>query len=109
MRALTPTEIESTYAARREGKPGGHFFDPETKRFFSSRTGSGFEVGERVYFITSEQGPHMPRLWTHRVIEPDGAVRDIGGFQAYATRDQARRRLVRAVRLANHLLGGCRS
>lgn len=67
---------------------GGHWFDPDTLRFFRSRIDSTVYGGR--YFVSSEQyDDSTPRLYTVREAKPDGDVETVGEFQAYATRGEA--------------------
>lgn len=72
----------------------GHWFSPDTMRFFRSRVGGyGFGAGEAVYFVSSEQFTSRdytaPRKYTVRVLDADGRVDTVGEFQAYASRSGA--------------------
>jgi hypothetical protein len=70
---------------------GSHFFDRATMRFFSSRLCMVLPrcTGGAVWFVTSEQGPYGPRLYTVRRWNGADSVDTIGGFQAYRTRGAA--------------------
>lgn len=65
----------------------GHWFSKGSMRFFATR------LSAKVYpfpggaaFVTSEQGPHGPRLYSVRTIdEATGSVETVGTFQGYAT------------------------
>ena len=92
---------------RRSDKKGGHFFDKDTMRFFSSRISElMWQVGEvskyqtnPIYFITSEQDKGgvqhsgSVRAFTIRTIDADGDVTSVSEFQEYATLNEARREL----------------
>lgn len=85
------TTLEIQYRNRR---PDGHFFDPDTMRFFRSRIGSHVEANNRYYFVTSEQfkpshGAPAARRYTARVMDLDGNVEEIGQFQAHSTSRRA--------------------
>jgi len=71
----------------------GHFFQPDTMRFFKSR------IKDRVYggnmFITSERGPSGPRVFTVRKITKAGHIKTHGDFQKYATAAAAERAIAR--------------
>lgn len=83
---------------------GSHWFDPDTLRFFKSRVAREAYLGAdgRWYFISSEQGPRMPRKYTVRAAD-DGWVHieSFGGFQAFETRAQALTGLRHALELAS--------
>lgn len=66
---------------------GHHFFEPAALRFFKSRVSD--KLHGRRYFVTSEQGPDMPRLWTVRYIDRDGSTGDVGGDGRFDTRSSA--------------------
>jgi len=71
-RKYTISEIK---AANKE--KGGHYFDPETMRFFNSKTESSVYSGPGgVFFITSEQfvgsnGIADPRKYSVRRFDPE--------------------------------------
>lgn len=70
----------------------GHFFDAGATHFFSSRyPQDAYKVGNKAYFVTSEQFDYKsPRLYTVRVCDfTTGEVDTVGKFQEYATRKQA--------------------
>jgi hypothetical protein len=83
---------------------GHHFFDADTKRFFSSRISNGFRVPGKlaVYFVTSEKQrwSSEPRLYTVRLMLANGKLADIPGetFQGHRT-------LASATRAAKRLAG----
>jgi hypothetical protein len=79
---------------RRNWAIGGHWFDPDTMRFFGTR------VHEQVYgdgfFVTSERdgyGPHNAwggaRRFTVRRAGADGHITTVGEFGGYASRTGA--------------------
>jgi hypothetical protein len=74
----------------------GHFFDPDTMRFFKSR------VGDKVYggsmFITSERGPHSGRAYSVRRVTKSGAIKTVGPFQGYTSKSQAERAIARLMK-----------
>ena len=69
---------------------GFHFFDGDTKRFFSSRIQSTPPYKGRV-FVTSERNTFSndPRYYTVRCIRLDGSIETIGEFQGFSTRYNA--------------------
>lgn len=80
----------------RNARSGGHWFSPDTKRFFASRImACTFETDDgTVYFVSSEKfrgfrSPDGPRLYTVRMMRPDGSVDTVGEFQAYRSRSGA--------------------
>ena len=67
---------------------GHHFFDQDTMAFFNSRIETSLLRGR--FFVTSEQGPHMSRMFTVRCAGDDGRIGAVGeGFMGYGTRDEA--------------------
>tara|TARA_R100000808_G_C2091041_1_gene111457 strand:- start:274 stop:720 length:447 start_codon:yes stop_codon:yes gene_type:complete len=78
-------------------KTNGHFFKPETMKFFNSRVSATLfpSPDEKViYFLTSEQGPHqVQRMYTLRYYRPsDGEIGEPEGhsFQQYDTLQKAK-------------------
>ena len=68
---------------------GQHFFDASTLRFFRSRVIA--QVYDDRYFITSEQAPGGPRLYTVReAIDGGKRIKTVGKFQEHPTLWQAR-------------------
>ena len=82
-----------------------YWFSPDTMRFFRSRVLDQVYQGPGgIYFVSSERGPEMPRLYTVRRFCPDtGGVETAEEFQGYAKATQARRV---AARLAAAALEG---
>lgn len=83
--------------------PGGHFFDRDTMRFFSSRLGSQYycrKTGAYV-FVTSERDRHSiaysPRAFTVRVMDRSGWIETVGPFNEY-TRSVAERMALQLAR-----------
>lgn len=72
---------------KRNAAAGGHWFEPSTLRFFSSRVQEAFYGSKdgRAYFVTSERGPHGPRAYSVRVAQLDGSIDTVGEFQGYRT------------------------
>lgn len=96
-------ELESAYEAGCAARgSGAHWFSPDTLRFFRSRIADIYYLPEADawLFITSEQNHggavHHPRLYTVRRMDAAGRIKDVGGFQAYATLGRARTALKRA-------------
>ena len=59
----------------------GHYFDADTMRFFKSRIGIARRCKSGIwYFVTSEQPPHGPRMWSVRKMELDGDINTVGEF-----------------------------
>ncbi len=89
-------------------KAGHHFFEPATMRFFRSRAPqTALKVGEKAYFVTSEQfkpseGSPAPRRYTIRVCDlktGDTETYDMDhGFQKYASGEAAMTDLKRILR-----------
>ena len=79
-------EIRETY----DPGPGRHWFDPDTMRFFKTRMGRwGYRGPGGTYFVTSEQGPGMPRLYTVRRLAGPGRIETVGEFCGYKARSTA--------------------
>lgn len=76
--------IEEIKAANKAN--GGHFFAPDTIRFFKSRILPRVYGGK--YFITSEQDYN--RLYTIREVDENGKVSPVGAFRGYASPRAAR-------------------
>lgn len=81
---------------------GGHWFSPDTMRFFRSRVARvGYKGTGPIYFVSSEQfvpsrGPAFPRQYTVRVALADGSINTVGtlgDFASSATATAAARRL----------------
>ena len=89
---MLTTSIDDIRAHYQPGK-GRHWFDADTLRFFRCRLPQQAYLtadGSRAYFVTSEQGPDMPRRWTVRCYT--FATRDIdtiGEFCGYSSRSGA--------------------
>lgn len=80
--------------AKAHSEAGGHFFDAGAMRFFNSRIcwASATFTDAGVYFVTSERYNYSsPRLYSVRFIPVTDLreIKDVSGFQAYATRAQA--------------------
>lgn len=71
-----------------ETRHNGHFFDADAKRFFRSRIGTTVwnVKGNPGYglFTTSEQGPSGERLFTVRMIGPEGSIDTVGEFNVHS-------------------------
>src|SRR5271166_1281025 len=74
---------------------GRHWFDRDTMRFFKTRLPQGGYTsvdGKRVYFVTSEHGPHMPRKYSVRVWDRETrGIGTMGEFNSYTSRSAADR------------------
>jgi hypothetical protein len=83
-----------------EHRHTGHFFSTGSMRFFNSRRPQqGYKVGNKAYFITSEQFDYKsPRLYTLRVINWDTGVIDTVGEFNQMTKSQAQTALKNAVK-----------
>ena len=80
---------------RANRRHGGHWFEPETLRFFRSRVLPTVYGGR--YFVTSEArgfGGERRRGYTVREAENDGEIGTVGRFLQHATRADA----IRAIR-----------
>lgn len=89
----------------------GHFFDKEATRFFASRyPQQGYKIGNKAYFVTSEQfhglyEPDGARLYTIRVLDYDtGIVGKVGEFNKL-TRYQAAAELKKILKYASASAG----
>lgn len=72
---------------------GESWFGPDETRFFRSKySRTAQRVGDKAYFITSEQYDAVsPRLYTIRVCDMiTGKIDDVGGFQQYKTNKLAK-------------------
>jgi hypothetical protein len=74
---------------------GGHWFDPESKRFFRSRIAPGLYRGQRlIWFVSSEKSgweDSSPRKFTVRVFDPtDAGVDSVGELFAHRDLSSAR-------------------
>ena len=91
--------IDIEVVKRADRNAGRYFFEASTMRFFNSRAPqTAWKVGDKAYFVTSEQfkpaeGPPAPRLYTIRVCDlKTGNVEtypDHTGWQKYASGEQA--------------------
>lgn len=80
-----PRTIAELKALNKEN--GGCWFDPGSMRFFGTKIESGI-IGGR-YFITSEQAPHGPRMFSVRSFNDAGSVETVGEFNSYRSRRDA--------------------
>jgi len=64
-----------------------HFFEASTMRWFNSRVLRTIYGGR--YFVTSEQGPSMERMWSVREADSEGRISTCFNFQDFPTRDAA--------------------
>ena len=86
-------EIRETY----DPGPGRHWFDPDTMRFFKTQMGRwGYRGPGGTYFVSSEQGPRMPRKYTVRRLAGPGRIDTVGVFGGYKTGAAATRAAKRA-------------
>lgn len=96
--------IDTATLARLNGEMGGHWYEPDTMRFFSShvsRLAYLDESGAFAFFVSSERfSDDVARLYTVRVAHltdghgprtTRGGVDTVGEFQQYATRASADR------------------
>lgn len=72
-----------------EAKTKGHWFKPDTMRFFRSKIHEKlFYSINKIYFISSERGPWdaSPRRYSIRSYDPEsGFIDTVGDFQKYKT------------------------
>ena len=86
-----------TIKARNSGA-GFCWFKPDTMRFFDSRVGSRVYSragSDRHYFVTSERDCGQSRLYTVRMMQPDGSIETISRFQQYRSASGAHARAKR--------------
>jgi hypothetical protein len=85
---------------RANAESGGHWFSPETLRFFGTRVHSTLYGGR--YFVTSEFTgfDRADRAFTVREARPNGHIRTASEFLQYSTRDAAHRAARRLAREA---------
>ena len=90
----TGSNVECEYRNRR---PGGHWFDRNSLRFFRSIIGREHPLPDgRWLFVSSELNWRGERCYTVRVMAVDGDIDNIGGFLAY-TRNTIRAAFKRAI------------
>ena len=75
-----------------ERRPGQHWFDRDTMRFFGTRIGRVVQVGQVWLFVTSEKPPHGERAYNLRRMSETGDITTVGEF-CVLTRGQARHAL----------------
>ncbi len=90
---ITENKIRPEYVSIYDikNKHCGHWFSPGAMRFFNSRLPQGgYKIGNKAYFITSEQFDYKtPRYYTVRVIDwITGDVDTVGEFNKL-TRSEA--------------------
>lgn len=93
-------QIRIEEVKRANSEHGFSYFSPETMRFFSSKVSkSAYKIGNKAYFITSEQNKlsgNNPRKWTIRVADlKTGLVHTVGEFQEFNTHGEAKKQLKR--------------
>lgn len=82
--------MEQVSMSEVERKARGHWFSQGAMSFFKSRLPQDAYLVDGVYyFVSSEKGPNMPRLYTIRTMGNDGQVKTVGEFQAYTTKARA--------------------
>lgn len=77
--------------AYHEQHGSGHYFAPDTMRFFDSIVEEGVTHHDgNVYFVTSEQYARVtPRLYSIREMNGAGEIETFGAFQKYGTAEDA--------------------
>ena len=91
-------EVISTERIKELNREKGlYFFSLNTMRFFKSRVGrNAYKVGDKAYFITSEQYESNPRKWTIRVADlTTGSIDTVGEFQEFNSHSEALNHLKR--------------
>lgn len=95
--ATIPTSVNEMQERNRAG--GGHWFDPDSMRFFGSRILPEIYSGPGgVYFVSSEQPPHGPSVYKVRSFNcATGGVDSVGGHdvESWLPSSAAARRLAR--------------
>lgn len=66
---------------------GGCWFGKGEMAFFGTRIESDIIKG--AYFVTSEQPPHGPRMFSVRSFDHEGSIDTVGEFCAYSSRTEA--------------------
>ena len=94
---LEPVDAAYIKMAYGNLRPGGHFFDRDTMRFFKSRIGEVWLVGDVFLFVTSEVPPHGGRAYSVRQMNRDGNISTVGEF-CKMTRSAAIKRLRETVK-----------
>lgn len=94
-------DIEQVKQANSEH--GYSYFSPETMRFFSSKVSrSAYKIGNKAYFITSEQNKltgDNPRKWTIRCGDlTTGIVHTVSEFQEFNSHREAKKQLKQILR-----------
>lgn len=86
-----PTNFANVEEVRQANKAiGNHWFDAGSMRFFNSQVIGSDKLINKRFFISSEQfDAGSPRLYTIRLVLPNGEVDTYGEFQAYETRKEA--------------------
>lgn len=77
---LEPVDAAYIKMAYGNLRPGGHFFDRDTMRFFNTRMGEAWRVGDVFLFVTSEVRPHGNRSYSVRQMNSDGNITTVGEF-----------------------------
>ena len=75
---MAKMSLQIEYKNRTSGN--GHFFDPDTMKFFHSRIGATGIKDKIWFFITSEKPPYGPRMFSVRRMELDGDINTVGKF-----------------------------
>lgn len=71
--------LQTDYKNRTNGS--GHWFDPDTMRFFQSRIGLARKCKNgKWYFVSSEKPPHGKRMYSVRKMGLDGDINTVGEF-----------------------------
>ena len=79
----TIAELEALNVAN-----SGCWFAPGSMRFFGTKIESG--ILQERYFITSEQPPSGPRVFTVRQFNEEGEIDTFGEFGGYRTKVEAK-------------------
>jgi hypothetical protein len=98
--AKRPIRVDADYvkmAYRNLNGSDGHWFDRDTMRFFNTRIGESWRIGNVFLFVTSEQPPHGDRAYSVRRMGKDGDVQTLGEFCQIETRRDAIKALRDAV------------
>ena len=73
---------------RANADAGFHYFDRDTMRFFESKVESPPIAGRLL--ITSEKGPHGPRMFSVVGVADDGGTERMSEFQEFSSKEEAR-------------------
>lgn len=71
-------------------KPGGHWFDEESMRFFKTKLPDvAYETNSGILFITRETDPDGVKAYSVRRQLVSGDIKTVGAFHSYPTYNKA--------------------